>query len=88
MTFTELKFHPHNILCGIIAKYKFPNGYGISVVDSDSTYNDNGTYEVAITHNGYLTYNTPITDDVLGFQTPEDINKLLDIIEKWSPNQY
>ena len=60
----------------------------ISVVNTDFTYNDKDTYEVAITHNGHLTYNTPITKDVLGFQTPEDINELLDIIEKWGPNQY
>lgn len=88
MTFNDLKFRPHEIFCGIIAAHEFPNGYGISVVESDFTYNDEGTYEVGITHNGYLTYNTPITEDVLGFQTPEDINELLDIIEKWDPNQY
>lgn len=88
MTFNDLKFYPHEIFCGTIAKYEFPNGYGVSVVESDFTYNDKDTYEVAITHNGSLTYNTPITKDVLGFQTPEDINELLDTIEKWSPNQY
>lgn len=88
MTFNDLKFRQHEIFCGTIVKYEFPNGYGISVVESDFTYNDEGTYEVGITHNGYLTYNTPITKDVLGFQTPEDINELLDIIEKWDPNQY
>ena len=88
MTFNDLKFRQHEIFCGTIAKYEFPNGYGVSVVESDFTYNDEGTYEVGITHNGYLTYNTPITKDVLGFQTPEDINELLDTIEKWSPNQY
>lgn len=88
MTFNDLKFYPYEILCSTIAKYEFPNGYGVLVVESDFTYNDEGTYEVAITHNGHLTYNTPITKDVLGFQTPEDINELLDTIEKWDPNQY
>ena len=88
MTFNELKFRPHKIYCGIIAAHEFPNGYGISVVNTDFSSNDKDTYEVAITHNGHLTYNTPITKDVLGFQTSEDINKLLDTIEKWSPNQY
>lgn len=35
MTFNDLKFYPHEIFCGTIAKYEFPNGYGVSVVDSD-----------------------------------------------------
>lgn len=35
MTFNELKFRPHKIYCGIIAAHEFPNGYGISVVNTD-----------------------------------------------------
>ena len=39
-------------------------------------------YELAVLHNDELCYDTPITDDVLGWQTMEEINKTLKEIEK------
>ena len=88
MTFKELEFYPHEVLSGEHARYTFPNGYGISVINGPGTYSRKDTYEVAILHNEYLTYNTPLTNDVLADYTPEEINKLLAIIETWSSNQY
>lgn len=83
MTFKELEFYPHEVLSGEHARYIFPNGYGISVVNGPGTYSSKGTYEVAILYDGHLTYNTPLTDDVLSEQTPEDIDTILSTIEKW-----
>lgn len=83
MTFKELEFYPHEIHSGEHARYTFPNGYGISVINGPSTYSSKGTYEVGILYDGYLTYNTPLTDDVLSEQTPEDIDTILSTIEKW-----
>lgn len=88
MTFKELEFYPHEVLSGEHARYTFPNGYGVSVVNSYGTYSSEGTYEVGIMHNDDLTYSTPLTGDVLAYQTPEEINEILATIEKWSPNQY
>ncbi len=88
MTFNNLNFHIYKSGDGIYAHYKFPNGYGISVIRSFYSYSDEDTYEVAIIHNDDITYSTPLTNDVLSYQTPEDINKLLEIIEKWNHNQY
>lgn len=83
MTFKELEFYPHEVLSGEHACYTFPNGYGISVVNGPGTYSSKGTYEVGILYNGELTVNTPLTDDVLSEQTPEDIDTILSTIEKW-----
>lgn len=88
MTFEKLKFKPNRYTHGSQAKYSFPNGYGISVIDGYGTYSMKGTYEVGITYEDHLTYNTPLTNDVLADQTPEEINEILATIEKWSPNQY
>ena len=88
MTFDDLNFHIRKSGDGIYAHYKFPNSYGISVIRCSYSYSDENTYEVAILHNDGLTYSTPLTHNVLSYQTPEDINKLLEIIEKWSTNQY
>ena len=83
MTFKELEFYRHEVLSGKHARYTFPNGYGISVVNGPGTYSSKGTYEVGILYDGHLTYNTPLTDDVLSEQTPEDIDTILSTIEKW-----
>lgn len=88
MTFEELEFYLRKVPSGEQARYIFPNGYGISVINGYGTYSRKGTYEVAIIHEDHLTYNTPLTDNVLADQTPEEINKLLAIIETWNPNQY
>jgi hypothetical protein len=58
--------------------YRFPNGYGASVVKGPRTYGGpEGFYEMAVLRydgdESHLTYDTPITDDVLGWQTIEDI---------------
>lgn len=83
MTFEELEFYPRKALSGEQARYIFPNGYGISVINGSGTYSSKGTYEVAILYDGHLTYNTSLTDDVLSEQTPKDIDTILSTIEKW-----
>lgn len=83
MTFKELEFYPRKVVSGGHARYTFPNGYGISVINGPGTYSSKGTYEVGILYDGHLTYNTPLTDNVLSEQTPEDIDTILSTIEKW-----
>jgi len=62
--------------------YKFPNGYGASVVQFMGSYGyDEGKWELGVVKwnddNFKLTYDTPITDDVLGFLTWQDVEKHL-----------
>lgn len=65
----------------------FPNGYGASIIKNPYSYGgDEGLFEIAIIKgnrdNWELCYDTPITNDVLGYLTSEDINKYLKQIEK------
>jgi hypothetical protein len=55
----------------------FDNGYGVSVVRGPHSYGGKlGLYELAvIDSDGFITYETPITSDVIGFLKPEDVSK-------------
>jgi hypothetical protein len=79
----DLDFHVHSAgLGGTHALIKFPNGYGASVVTGEMYYTDpDHPYEVAVFHKGELCYDTPLTDDVLGHQTEEDVDEILRQIE-------
>lgn len=69
---------------GIQHRYRFPNGYGASVVRHYGSYgSDQGLWELAVTVNAEddrLTYATPITDDVLGRLTEADVASTLNAI--------
>lgn len=85
-TFEDLEFQTHPLRCAgynIMAQYEFTNGYGLSIVNGPNAYCDDETYEVAILHNGEITYDTPLTDDVLTYQTIEDINKLIEVVKQY-----
>lgn len=91
-TFKNLKFGD-KILKSKRAHVIFPNEYEISVI-GDSNSNgafqcDKGTYEVAILKNGELYFGTPFTkngEDVLGFQTPEQITEIMEYLRNL-PNE-
>lgn len=68
---------------------KFNNGYGASIIQHDFSYGkDRGLWELAVIFyhedgvNFSLSYDTHITDDVLGYLTEEEVNKYLQEIEK------
>lgn len=63
-------------------RVKFPNGYGASIVRGPYTYGGSeGLYEVAVLNiNNDITYDTPITDDVIGNLTESDVIHILNQI--------
>lgn len=61
-------------------EFKFGNGYGASII-SDGYGGDRGLYELAVLHGRAITYDTPLTDDVLGFLTPDGVGEALAKIE-------
>ena len=82
ITFGELTFQQHPMGIGKQCIVQFPNGYGASIVQGPHTYGgSNGLYELAVFgKDGQITYDTPITDDVLGHLSEEEVEKtLLDI---------
>ena len=71
---------------GIQKVYKFPNGYGASVVKGPYTYGGpQGLWELAVINNitdeGFdLCYETTITDDVVGKLNDPEVDRLLYMI--------
>ena len=70
---------------GVQKVYRFENGYGASVVRFHGSYGgDSGQLELGVvkfTGDEYkLTYQTPITEDVLGYLSDSDVAAILDRI--------
>jgi hypothetical protein len=78
LKFTDRPSHP----MGEQATAFFPNGYGASVIRGPASYGgDEGLYELAVLKGSAedfnLDYTTPLTDDVLGHLSPEDVTEAL-----------
>lgn len=78
-TFDDLEFKPHPYGEGVASQIVFDNGYGASVVSFESSYGGKkGLYELAVLDkDGKLTYDTPITNDVVGYLSPEQVTEYL-----------
>jgi len=82
MTFNDLTFVPSTYADGVHAIVTFDNGYGASVVKTDRSYGGKeGLYELAVLFDGLISYDTPITNDVIGFLTEDEVTELLQKIE-------
>lgn len=83
-TFNDLDFQPTQMGDGTIARINFDNGYGASVVQSPYSYGGNGgLYEIAVLDKeGDITYDTPITDNVVGWLDEEKVTDYLHQIQK------
>lgn len=88
MNISQLEFTDHPAgLGGTMARIRFPNGYGASVITGFLFYTDSKhPYEVAVLDaDGKVCYDTPITDDVVGHCTQDDVEELLDKISELPP---
>lgn len=77
--FKDLEFKDLSDGSGIYYRTMFENGFGVSVIRHKYSYGgQDGLYELAILDtNGEITYDTPITDDVIGCLTEEGVTALL-----------
>jgi len=70
---------------GVQKLYKFDNGYGASVVRHEFSYgHERRLWELVVTNfnvkddgNWVFDYDTPITNNVLGYLSDEDVNRTL-----------
>jgi len=68
---------------GIQKVYKFPNGYGASVIRHKGSYGySKGLWELAVLEGGELCYDTEITDDVIGHLNDPEVDRLLRRIQQ------
>jgi len=91
MKFSDLQFKtfpgfPGDTCEHILAQTFFPNGYGVSVVRFSGSYGyEDGLYEVAVLQgtedNFDLCYDTPITDDVIGYCDEQIIENIIKQVE-------
>jgi hypothetical protein len=81
-TFKDLEFNPHGIGNGVHAIMNFDNNYGVSVVMFNGSYGGKqGLYEIAILYGEDITYSTEITDNVLGWQSEEDVTEVMQKVQ-------
>ena len=83
--FDDLEFRQHpGGAGGIQAIMYFPNGFGVSVVKGPWFYSSKSEpYELAVLHkDGSITYDTPITNDVLGYCTRDDITDIMKQVQE------
>lgn len=83
MKVSDLVFKNHSLgFGGTVASHTFPNGYGASIITGEHAYSsEDAPYELAVLHNNEITYDTPLTDDVLGYLTEDEVNEYLLKIE-------
>ncbi len=71
----------NNKFGGVQYLFRFENGYGASLINHEGSYGN----EIAVIEwmgaNYDLTYSTPITNDVLGWLSPDEIEFTLDAIK-------
>lgn len=77
LDFTTIKLEPW--MEGVQSRTMFDNGYGVSVICHKYSYGGkDGLYEVAVLNEeGELTYNTPVSDDVIGYLTPDEVTDIM-----------
>ena len=82
--FKDLEFKTHPQLDGVVSRIIFDNGYGASVVKHEFSYGGkDGLYELAVLDkNGELTYETPITNDVIGYLREIDVTDVMEKIQQ------
>jgi hypothetical protein len=93
-SFKEIEFKPHVFGEGFQGIIFFENNYGVSVVryknptsGTYSTYTANeDEWEVAVIYGNEndweITYNTPITDDVIGNLTESEVDRIMGQVQR------
>ena len=82
-TFKDLEFTDKDHIDGQRAVLEFDNGYGVSVITGYGAYgNAESPYEIAILKEGSLCYDTPITNNVIGYNTAEEVTEYMKKIQK------
>ena len=72
-----------NMNGGVQRVYKFPNGYGASVIKGPYTYGGKkGLWELAVLKGEELCYDTDITSDVIGHLNDPEMDAILRQIER------
>lgn len=81
-TFEDLEFKPHSV-AGTYARMYFDNEYGVSVICGSMFYSNGiNTYELAVLYKDSITYNTDITNDVIGHLSADKVTDIMIKVQK------
>lgn len=80
----SFEFHSDMYTYGKRARMFFPNGYGVSVISNNYSYGGReGLFEIGVLDTaGDLCYNTPVTDDVIGWLNEEDVSRVMKEVQE------
>lgn len=66
--------------------FQFDNGYGASLVKCPGSYGyEEGLWELAVIYNNDVCYDTPITDNVIGYLNDPQADEILERIARLPP---
>jgi len=70
-------------MSGVRSRMMFENGFGVSVVSHTYSYGGkDGLFEIAVLDkDGDLTYNTPVTNDVIGYLNPDEVTEIMEQVQ-------
>ena len=70
-------------MSGVRSRMMFENGFGVSVVSHTYSYGGkDGLFEIAVLDgDGDLTYNTPVTNDVVGYLNPDEVTEIMEQVQ-------
>ena len=78
LTNEHLEVERSNSIGGVQRLYKFPNGWGLSLINSPMAHAYRYAWEAAVlAPDGDIDYSTPLTADVEVFATDEDTNAFI-----------
>ena len=82
LEFKKIEGDPHKN--GVKSQMVFENGYGVSVVSHTYSYGGSkGLFEIAVLgKDGDLTYNTPVTNDVIGYLSPNGVTNIMEQVQE------
>ena len=80
LEFEKIEDAPFQI--GVKCRMVFENGYGVSVVSHTHSYGGKaGLFEIAVLDKDGITYDTPVTDDVIGYLKPEEVTEIMENVQ-------
>jgi hypothetical protein len=70
-------------MLGVRSRMMFENGFGISVISHTGSYGGrDGLFEIAVLdEDGDLTYNTSVTNDVIGYLNPDEVTEIMEQVQ-------
>jgi hypothetical protein len=71
-------------MVGKKSRMHFDNGFGVSVVSHSYSYGGrDGLYEIAVLYSDdNLTYDTPVTNDVIGYLSEEEVSNVMKQVQE------